>query len=391
MKKTYIWAAILTVAAVVTVNIWVTADQPSSSSTPAVVATVTVHKERMSDSILASGIVLPTAEEKIYRDGELGEYDLLVHEGQRVKQGTPLLRYHGEELERQLRDVVLSRKRLDLQLADNRGKVTELQQQFKNRIRTLSGDTDGSDTDAAVNQTAEELRALQQQIKVSEFEIKGLDEQRKTLEERRLSMLVKSRISGVVHRTITEDGLSGSESTAPILHIVSEPEYHIAGTITEFDAVLVQPGQTVTVKPKVQPDVKLKGVIRKIDYIPVESSTGADTAAQKDAVTSYPVVIDLVEPSDALKYGYHVFIEISLQLKGERLVVPYQAVRNENGQESVLLVEGGIVRTRHVVTGESNDSFVEIVEGLREGEQIVANPNTELKDGTAVQAEGAPS
>lgn len=59
------------------------------------------------------------------------------------------------------------------------------------------------------------------------------------------------------------------------------------------------------------------------------------------------------------------------------LVVPEKSVRNVGQLELVDVVEGGRVSRRAVRTGRKIDGEVEILSGLREGEQVLASPASE--------------
>jgi multidrug efflux pump subunit AcrA (membrane-fusion protein) len=52
----------------------------------------------------------------------------------------------------------------------------------------------------------------------------------------------------------------------------------------------------------------------------------------------------------------------------------------------VLVIDGGAVRRRPVVTGERNDDagLVIITNGLKAGERVIASAGIELADGTKV-------
>jgi multidrug efflux pump subunit AcrA (membrane-fusion protein) len=72
--------------------------------------------------------------------------------------------------------------------------------------------------------------------------------------------------------------------------------------------------------------------------------------------------------------------------------VPSSAVRYRTQGTSVQVIRGDIVETRMVQVGLQSDTHTEIVSGLKEGDVIVANAGTSLRDGdkvTPVIAEAA--
>ena len=71
-------------------------------------------------------------------------------------------------------------------------------------------------------------------------------------------------------------------------------------------------------------------------------------------------------------------VEIIVNEKEDVLVVPSGAVERE-GDKSVVLVKGedGRAVAREVVTGIEDEGFVEIVEGLKEGETVLMREGLE--------------
>ncbi len=65
-------------------------------------------------------------------------------------------------------------------------------------------------------------------------------------------------------------------------------------------------------------------------------------------------------------------------------VVPGNALRTDGKSSSVFVVENGRIVEKLVELGVSTCSYVEVREGLKQGEKIVLNPDGNLKDGTAV-------
>jgi HlyD family secretion protein len=64
--------------------------------------------------------------------------------------------------------------------------------------------------------------------------------------------------------------------------------------------------------------------------------------------------------------------------------VPSAAVRYRTQGTSVQVIRDDIIETRTVQVGLQSDTHTEIVSGLKEGEMIVANAGTSLRDGDKV-------
>lgn len=87
-----------------------------------------------------------------------------------------------------------------------------------------------------------------------------------------------------------------------------------------------------------------------------------------------------------LRSGLFARAEIPL---GSRkvLAVPLAAIEQSGQIRAVYVVEQGRARRRLVTTGEQRGSFVEILSGLREGDQLVAQILPRLADGSPVEVQ----
>jgi multidrug efflux pump subunit AcrA (membrane-fusion protein) len=70
--------------------------------------------------------------------------------------------------------------------------------------------------------------------------------------------------------------------------------------------------------------------------------------------------------------------------KHDSVGVPSTAVLYDEGDATVLVVEGGIVRTRPVKTGLLSGGEVEITEGLKPGDLVVRRAGALLRDGQKI-------
>ncbi|MDP3014550.1 MAG: hypothetical protein Q8M92_09925, partial [Candidatus Subteraquimicrobiales bacterium] len=70
------------------------------------------------------------------------------------------------------------------------------------------------------------------------------------------------------------------------------------------------------------------------------------------------------------------------------LVVPLGAVLEKEEKNVVYVVEDGVVSEQEVETGLSDEAYVEIKSGLKEGEEVVISGADKLKDGDKVKVAG---
>ena len=91
--------------------------------------------------------------------------------------------------------------------------------------------------------------------------------------------------------------------------------------------------------------------------------------------------------SEALRPGFTAEATIIVADLQDVIAVPVAAVI-EDGEEYICAVKAGETFERRVITlGQSDDRFVEIVDGLQEKEQVFLNPGTVLSASLSAEQE----
>ena len=96
-------------------------------------------------------------------------------------------------------------------------------------------------------------------------------------------------------------------------------------------------------------------------------------------VVKYDTVIDL--PSDAgLKPGMSAEVEVILAVHPDVLLIPVAAVvETEDGV--FCWVQGELEPEKRLIElGDSNDVFIEVLAGLKEGEEVILNPTALVEE-----------
>jgi HlyD family secretion protein len=84
--------------------------------------------------------------------------------------------------------------------------------------------------------------------------------------------------------------------------------------------------------------------------------------------------VKLDNPPRGILPGMTAHVEIALNRRDHVLAVPAEAVSQEDGREICYVVHDDGLDRREVKLGESTQDFLEISEGLHEGEQVVLKP-----------------
>ena len=89
-----------------------------------------------------------------------------------------------------------------------------------------------------------------------------------------------------------------------------------------------------------------------------------------------PVRVELANPGLLLKPAMFAQVEVSVSAKGSVVTVPVSAVIDSGTRQIVLIQKGeGRFEPREVKLGARSDTYVEVIEGVKDGEQVVVAAN----------------
>ena len=144
--------------------------------------------------------------------------------------------------------------------------------------------------------------------------------------------------------------------------------------IYEYELPLIAKGQPVRVSLTYAPQQVVEGTVGFI-YPTVDEQT-----------RTARVRVELDNRAELLKPGMYANVELSIPL-GNRLVVPKDAVL-DSGERRILFIHhpDGRLEWRPAVVGVRGDGWVEILEGLTEGEHIVTTANFLLDSESQLKA-----
>ena len=134
--------------------------------------------------------------------------------------------------------------------------------------------------------------------------------------------------------------------------------------VFEQDIGLVKNGTQATVKINAYPDKTFSG---RVTY--VYPTLTAETR-------TVPVRVELANPGGLLKPGMFAQVELPVGARGKVVTVPVSAVI-DSGTRQIVLVEkeAGRFEPREVKLGARSDTYVEVLDGVDDGEPVVVAAN----------------
>jgi len=88
----------------------------------------------------------------------------------------------------------------------------------------------------------------------------------------------------------------------------------------------------------------------------------------------FDVTVQIDEKDSRLKPGLTATVDFIADRQQDVLTIPLSAVTTRGERQSVYVAKGGRFEERHVVLGPSNEQYVAVREGLREGERVMLGP-----------------
>ena len=185
--------------------------------------------------------------------------------------------------------------------------------------------------------------------------------------QRLTDLTIVAPLDGIVLR---KDGEIGEVVQAGdvLLWVGADRPYWITTDVDEEDIPRVMTGQRALIKADAFPDRVLDGTVRKI-------------TPKGDPVNKQYRVRILLPVDSPLLIGMTTEVNIIARETDQALLVPVTAL--DGG--ALWTVEDGHVRRRDVEVGIYGDELVEVLDGLAEGEAVIAEPPAGLADGDPIR------
>lgn len=428
MKKFIIIGATL-VAILIAVAIW----KKSGGGPTLRIATEIATKRDLTEIVSASGKVQPELEVKISSDvsGEIVE--LLVKEGDTVKKGDLLLRIDPVIYQSAVQRMSSTLNGVKAQMANSAARMEQSRAQLIsaeasfNRNKKLHESSSISDAEfeqakANYESAVADMNAARESVKSADFNVSSTQASLKEANDN----LAKTTIYAPVDATVSKlnkrkgeriIGMAQMEGTE-IMRLANLNEMEVQVDVNENDILRVLVGDTALIEVDAHNNRKFKGVVTEV------ANSANTLGVSSDQVTNFPVKIRIIRSSyvdliDAKHPDRYVFlpgmsatVEIQTNSVYNIISVPIQSVSTrldttaKNGKDAedakdrmgdednivvgdsknkenkevkkaimcVFVYRDGIAKLVGVKTGAEDNMYIEIVSGLKEGDEVIAAP-----------------
>ena len=319
------------------------------------------------------GLVVSEHTAEISRDGEKTIEELMVKEGDDVKEGQPLFSYDTEELQLNLDKKELEQEQLKSSI-----------ETYKEKIKTLERERAGVSGTAKLQYTVE-IQSAQVDLKEAELKLKTKEDEVKKARELLDNSTVVSPIAGRVQK-INENATTDQDGKpAPYITIQQSGSYRVKGVLGELQRGSLKEGDRVKLVSRTEESAVWTGSITLVDYENPTQGNANDRymGMSSDEMTSssrYPFYVAL-DSTDGLMLGQHLYIELDTGTDNAPGVGISGAFLcyNEDGSAYVWVEKGGKLEKRSVTLGDYDPmtDVQKITEGLSL-EDYIAYPDPEL-------------
>lgn len=414
------------------------------------VATEKAQRRTIVESVSANGKVQPEVEVKLSSEvsGEIVE--LNVKEGAHVNKGDLLVKINPNIYLSQLEAIQATLNSSKANLANSKARLLQVQSQFVNTEASFNrnkklfdqGAISVADFDAskaAYEGGKADMEASKQSVAAAEFNVQNAEAALQESSDRLAKTSIFAPVSGTVSKLNVEKGerVVGTSQMAgtELLRIANLNEMEASVDVNENDIIRVHLNDTALVRvDAVSYERTFKGIVTEI------ANSANTVGISADQVTNFSVKIRMLQDSykdlmigtdirtSPFRPGMSASVDIQTKRANNVITVSIQAVttrsdtsikkgeKNNNEdvdklqienekenklkeleeaandikiQECVFLVSDGKAKLVKVKTGIQDINYIEITEGVKEGDEIISAPyavvSKLLKDGSAVK------
>jgi HlyD family secretion protein len=361
----------------------------------------------ITETITANGKIQPEKEIKISPDvsGEIVE--LTVKEGDNVEKARLLCRIRP--------DVYISQKdRSEAAISSAKARLAQSEAQFiqadlsYKRNKQLFDQQTISKSDFESSEAS--YKVAKSEVDAAKFSVTSTEASLKEANENLTKTSIYAPISGTVSMLLVELGerVAGTNLMAgtEMMRVADLSKMEAQVQVNENDIVRVKVGDTAVITVDAYMDQKFKGIVTQL------ANSAKTTGVSADQVTNFDVKIRVLPESYAklekegnlnpLRPGMSATVDIQTVTRKNILTVPIQSVTtrtdttkakssstSEKTRTLVFTSDGKYALERVVKTGIQDNSFIELISGIKEGDQVVTAPysaiSKKLADSTIIQ------
>ena len=327
------------------------------------------------------GLVVSEHVSEIKKDSDKAVKELLVKEGDDVKEGQELFSYDTDELQ-------LNYDKKCLELEQLKASI----ESYKAQIRQLENERAGVTGSEKLRYTLE-IQSAQLDMKEAELKIASKEKEVEQAADLLENSTVVAPVEGRV-QDINESGMNNQGEPAAYITIQQVGSYRVKGVLGELQRGGIREGDRVTMVSRTDENQTWSGTVTLVDY--ENPSQGSDmdryygmSSDEMTASSKYPFYVEL-DTTEGLMLGQHLYIKLEMpegQISGIPIGSAFVAYE-EDGSAFVWAENRGKLEKRTVTLGEYNPmtDTQEVLSGISP-EDYLAFPDENCREGAPTTRE----
>lgn len=182
---------------------------------------------------------------------------------------------------------------------------------------------------------------------------------------------VKAPIDGVIAERLVRTG--NHLQVNQRLFIITDPsQLMLALYVPQQNMGRFSVGQTADITADALPAEMFKAKVERISPR-IDRNTG-----------TFRVTLKILDRSGVLRPGMFARVAVVYDVHNDAVMVPVEAILDEDIEKSLFVIEDGVARRRIIETGITDRDMVEILEGINDSDTVVVIGQGGLQDGTLV-------
>ncbi|MCI0414969.1 efflux RND transporter periplasmic adaptor subunit [bacterium] len=365
--KKLLWLLILPVLAIA---VYLLYQGPLKPAKEVKVTTVIVSNPSQASSVLnASGYVVAQRKAEVASKGTGKLESLVVEEGTRVKKGQVLGRLESRDM-----DAALSQAKADLQVEI--ASLGESKSNFQRKKmlvdQKLVAESEFDLADAQYKRAIANVESARAHVRAAQVEVENT--------------YIRAPFDGTVLTKNADVGEivapfgSAGNSKGSVVSMADMTSLQVEADVSESNLGRVKVGQPCEITLDAFPEKRYRGIVHMI--VPTADRAKATVLTKVRFVDKDEQV--LPEMSAKVAFLTEELSETQIKEKPKILVDPAAVVERQNSKV-VFLVKGEEVVEKTVKVDKMVGNALEVLDGIAPGDQVVLNPDGELKNGTKIK------
>ena len=362
-KSRVIWIVIIALVLIAVVVVAMNSTGKKNNHGP---ATVKVEKRNIVEKALAIGTIDPETEIAIKSKISGVVKKLFVDAGSLVKAGDPMLEIRPDPTPLELAETKRNVEMESIAL-ENARREFERAKQLKDKGFT-------SDKDFEISQKQFEQAKLR--LEMAKEKLALIENGKIKIANTNIETIINAPTNGYVLEKMINVGdpivpLTSYQAGTVLFTIADMKKLLFKGTVDEIDVGKLKEGMEAKIQVGALPGEPVTGILSKISL----------KARKEDNTTVFPVEITVeINEDRVLRAGYSANANIIIQQKDSVLAIPERVVTFRNDSAFVNIPQGEAGKKEvYINTGLSDAIYVEVIAGLKEGQEVLEKEVKEIK------------